>query len=115
MLPYLKEQYGNPSSIHKYGRLADKAIRTARKRISELINASPEEILLTSGGTESNNTALYGIAHLNKGKHIITSRIEHEAILEPCKRLEEEGFRVTYLPVDSHGFVNPQNVKDEII
>jgi cysteine desulfurase len=114
MLPYLKEQYGNPSSIHKFGRQADKAIRNARKRISELINASPDEILLTSGGTESNNTALYGIAHSNKGKHIITSSIEHEAILEPCKRLEEEGFRITYLPVDNHGLVNPQNVKDVI-
>ncbi len=114
MLPYLKEQYGNPSSIHKFGRQADKAIRIARKRISKLINANPEEILLTSGGTESNNTALYGIAHLNKGKHIITSSIEHEAILEPCKRLEEEGFRVTYLPVDKLGIVDPQNIKDSI-
>lgn len=114
MLPYLKEQYGNPSSIHKFGRVADKAIKTARKRISQLINANPNEILLTSGGTESNNTALYGIAHLNKGKHIITSSIEHEAILEPCKRLEEEGFRITYLPVDDRGLVSPQNVKDSI-
>lgn len=114
MLPYLKEQYGNPSSIHKFGRVADKAIKTARKRISQLINANPNEILLTSGGTESNNTALCGIAHLNKGKHIITSSIEHEAILEPCKRLEEEGFRITYLPVDDRGLVSPQNVKDSI-
>jgi len=114
MLPFLKEQYGNPSSIHKFGRQADKAIRNARKRISELINSSPDEILFTSGGTESNNTALYGIAHSNKGKHIITSSIEHEAILEPCKRLEEEGFRLTYLPVDNHGLVNPYDLKDAI-
>jgi len=114
MLPFLKEQYGNPSSIHKFGRQADKAIRNARKRISELINSSPDEILLTSGGTESNNTALYGIAHSNKGKHIITSSIEHEAILEPCKRLEEEGFRLTYIPVDNNGLVNPHDLKDAI-
>ena len=114
MLPFLKEQYGNPSSIHKFGRQADKAIRNARKRISELINSSPDEILFTSGGTESNNTALYGIAHSNKGNHIITSSIEHEAILEPCKRLEEEGFRLTYLPVDNHSLVNPHDLKDAI-
>ncbi len=114
MLPFLKEQYGNPSSIHRLGRQADKAIRNARKRISELINSSPDEILFTSGGTESNNTALYGIAHSNKGNHIITSSIEHEAILEPCKRLEEEGFRLTYLPVDNHGFVNPHDLKDAL-
>jgi len=114
MLPFLKEQYGNPSSIHRFGRQADKAIRNARKRISELINSSPDEILFTSGGTESNNTALYGIAHSNKGNHIITSSIEHEAILEPCKRLEEEGFRLTYLPVDNHGFVNPYDLKDAL-
>jgi len=114
MLPFLKEQYGNPSSIHKFGRQADKAIRNARKRISELINSSPDEILLTSGGTESNNTVLYGIAHSHKGKHIITSSIEHEAILEPCKRLEEEGFRLTYLPVDNNALVNPQDIKDAI-
>ncbi len=114
MLPFLKEQYGNPSSIHRLGRQADKAIRNARKRISELINSSPDEILFTSGGTESNNTALYGIAHSNKGNHIITSSIEHEAILEPCKRLEEEGFRLTYLPVDNHGLVNPHDLKDAL-
>jgi len=114
MLPFLKEQYGNPSSIHKFGRQADMAVRNARKRISELINSTPDEILFTSGGTESNNTALYGIAHSNKGNHIITSSIEHEAILEPCKRLEEEGFRLTYLPVDNHGLVNPHDLKDAL-
>jgi cysteine desulfurase len=114
MIPYFKEQYGNPSSIHKYGRLASTAIQTARKRIASLINAESNEILITSGGTESNNTALYGIAHHNKGKHIITSAIEHDAILEPCKRLEEEGFSITYLPVDKYGLVNPEDVEKEI-
>ncbi|MGI0011721.1 MAG: cysteine desulfurase family protein [Nitrosopumilaceae archaeon] len=114
MLPYFKEQFGNPSSIHKYGRLASMAVQNARKRIAVLINAEPKEILLTSGGTESNNTALYGIAYKNKGKHVITSSIEHDAILEPCKRLERDGFQVTYLPVDKHGLVNPDDVKRAI-
>jgi cysteine desulfurase len=114
MLPYFKEQFGNPSSIHKYGRFASMAVQNARKRIAALINAEPKEILLTSGGTESNNTALYGIAYKNKGKHIITSSIEHDAILEPCRRLEEEGFQVTYLPVDKYGLVNLDDVKSAI-
>ena len=114
MMPYFKEQYGNPSSIHKYGRLANIAIQNARKRIAALINAESSEILITSGGTESNNTALYGIAHHNVGKHIITSSIEHDAILEPCKRLEKEGFQITYLPVDKYGLVNPEDVEKEI-
>ncbi len=114
MIPYFKEQYGNPSSIHKYGRLANIAIQNARKRIASLINAESSEILITSGGTESNNTALYGIVHHSKGKHIITSSIEHDAILEPCKRLEEEGFQITYLPVDKYGLVNPEDVEKEI-
>lgn len=114
MIPYFKEQYGNPSSIHKYGRLARIAIQDARKRIASLINADHTEILLTSGGTESNNTAFYGITHQNKGKHIITSSIEHDAILEPCKHLEAEGFHITYLPVDRHGLVKPEDVEKEI-
>jgi len=114
MIPYFKEQYGNPSSIHKYGRLANSAIQSARKRIATLINAESSEILITSGGTESNNTALYGIAHYNKSKHIITSSVEHDAILEPCKRLEEEGFQITYLPVDKYGLVNPEDFEKEI-
>ena len=114
MLPYFKEQFGNPSSIHRYGRLASMAVQNARKKIASLINAEPKEILLTSGGTESNNTALYGIAYKNKGKHVITSSIEHDAILEPCKRLEKDGFQLTYLPVDKYGLVNPDDVKSAI-
>lgn len=110
MLPYFQEQFGNPSSIHRYGRLASIAIQNARKRIASLINAEPREILLTSGGTESNNTALYGIAHRKKGKHLVTSLIEHDAILEPCRYLERDGFQITYLPVDKHGLVNPEDV-----
>jgi cysteine desulfurase len=114
MIPFLKEQFGNPSSIHRYGRLALRAIQNARKQIAVLINAQPNEILLTSGGTESNNTALFGIANLKKGKHIITSSIEHEAILEPCKKLEKEGFRLTYIPVNDKGTVNPKDVENSI-
>lgn len=111
MLPYLKENYGNPSSIHRFGRIATKAIETARKRVAELINANPHEILFTSGGTESNNTALFGVMHKNKGKQLITSSIEHDAILEPCKRLESEGFKVVYLPVDGYGTVDISDLK----
>lgn len=114
MIPYFREQYGNPSSIHRHGRLANMAIQNARKQIASLINANSNEILLTSGGTESNNTAIYGIASQSKGKHIITSSIEHDAILEPCKRLEKEGYTISFLPVDKQGFVDPEDLKKEI-
>jgi len=114
MLPYLKEQYGNPSSIHRYGRLAHKAIEKARKQIASLINAEPSEILLTSGGTESNNTALRGIAMKNTSGRIITSSIEHDAILEPCKKLEQNGFDVDYLPVNKFGMVDSSVLKSHI-
>jgi len=114
MMPYLKEQYGNPSSIHRYGRLAHKAIEKARKQIANLINADPSEILFTSGGTESNNTALYGIVKKNPGSRIITSSIEHDAILEPCKRLEKEGFDIIYLPVNNQGLVDPLLLKNNL-
>ncbi|MEE9512341.1 MAG: cysteine desulfurase family protein [Nitrosopumilaceae archaeon] len=114
MIPFLKEQYGNPSSIHHSGRMASRAIQKARKQIANLISANPEEILLTSGGTESNNISLFGITHTNKGKHIITSSIEHDAVLEPCKKLEKEGFDVTYLPVSGDGLINPKDVKKSI-
>ena len=114
MLPYLKEQYGNPSSIHRYGRLAHKAIEKARKQIASLINAEPSEILLTSGGTESNNTALRGIAMKNISGQIITSSIEHDAILEPCKKLEQNGFDVDYLPVNKFGMVDSSVLKSHI-
>ena len=114
MLPFLKEQYGNPSSIHRYGRIAQKAIEKARKQIANLINADPSEILFTSGGTESNNMALYGIAKQNPRSAIITSSIEHDAILEPCKKMEKEGFDVVYLPVDKFGLVDPLILKNHL-
>lgn len=114
MIPFLQDQFGNPSSIHRYGRFAQRAIQNARKQIAHLINSEPNEILLTSGGTESNNTALFGLAHAAKGNHIITSSIEHEAILEPCKKLEKEGFEITYIPVDNSGLVNSKDIEKSI-
>ncbi|MDC0897053.1 cysteine desulfurase family protein [Nitrosopumilus sp.] len=114
MLPFLKEQYGNPSSIHRYGRLTRKAIHKARKQIALLINADPAEILITSGGTESNNTALMGISSQFPSSQIITSSIEHDAILEPCKKLSLNGFRVDYLPVDSFGMIDTSDLQNII-
>ncbi len=107
MLPYLKENYGNPSSIHKLGRQANNALDLARKRIARLIN-SQGKVIFTSGATEANNLALKGLAYAMraKGDHIITSSVEHEAVLEPCRELEHEGFKVTYLPVDRQGMVD---------
>jgi len=114
MLPYLKDQYGNPSSIHRYGRLANKAIEKARKQIALLINADPSEIFLTSGGTESNNMALWGIAAKKPSSKIITSSIEHDAILEPCKKLAKNGFDIIYIPVDNRVIVNLDELKNSL-
>ena len=114
MLPFFREEYGNPSSIHRHGRLANIAIQNARKRIAALINADSNEILITSGGTESNNTVIYGLASQSKGRQIITSSIEHDAILEPCRYLEQKGYRISYLPVDQYGLVNPADLEKEI-
>lgn len=111
MMPYLKENYGNPSSIHRFGRIATKALDLARKRIADLIGASPNEILFTSGGTESNNTALFGTMNQSKGKTLITTSIEHDAVLEPCKKLEQLGHNVIYLPVDSAGMIDVENLE----
>ena len=114
MVPFLQEQFGNPSSIHKYGRTALRALQNSRKQIAHLINSEPNEILFTSGGTESNNTALFGLAHIAKGNHIITSSIEHEAILEPCKKLQKEGFEITYVPVNDLGMINLSDIEKSI-
>ena len=123
MLPYFDIQYGNPSSIHQFGRKAKNAVQKARKQVAALIGAEPDEILFTSGGTESNNTILYGIPKLHEithvdfdigNNHAITSSIEHEAILEPCKKLEEMGFKVTYISVDEYGAVDSNSIADSI-
>ncbi len=114
MLPYLKEQYGNASSIHRYGRMSRKAIEKSRKQIASLINADPSEILITSGGTESNNTVLRGIPLKNIPSNVITSSIEHDAILEPCKKLSQNGLEIMYLSVDKFGMINPSELKNTI-
>lgn len=116
MLPYFTDKFGNPSSIHAYGQEAKVAIEAARKNVAGLIGASEEEIFFTSGGTESDNSALQGIclANQNNGNHIITTTIEHHAVLETCNHFEKQGFKVTYLPVDKFGMVDPADVKKAI-
>ncbi|MBU1027007.1 MAG: cysteine desulfurase NifS [Candidatus Margulisbacteria bacterium] len=113
MQPYFSEKFGNPSSLHAFGQEARSAVEQAREQVAKLINARPEEIVFTSSGTEANNFVLHGISFANKdkGNHIITSQIEHHAILEPCHFLEKQGFNATYLPVDKYGLVNPKDVE----
>ena len=116
MLPYFHEGFGNPSSIHACGQEAKRAVEEARTSVARLISAEAEEICFTSGGTEADNFALEGVAFADekKGSHIITTAIEHHAILETCKFLEKRGFKVTYLPVDKYGMVDPDDVKKAI-
>lgn len=116
MLPYLGDIFGNPSSIHSYGQEARAAVEEARSKVAALVGARDEEIVFTASGTESDNSAVKGIAFANeaKGNHIITSAIEHHAVMEPCKFLEKRGFRVTYLPVDKYGLVDPDQVRKAI-
>ena len=107
MIPFFSDKFGNASSLHAFGREAKEALEESRQRLARLLNADPEEIVFTSGGTESDNLALRGIAYKNRnsGRHIITSCIEHPAILETCRSLEQEGFTVTYLPVNREGLI----------
>ena len=116
MLPYFTDVFGNPSSIHSYGQEGKEAIEEARVKVAELIGAQDEEIVFTSGGTEADNFALKGVAYANekKGNHIIASPIEHHAVMETCKFLEQRGFRVTFLPVDEYGLVDPDDVRRAI-
>jgi len=116
MHPYLTEYFGNPSSMHSYGTKTKTAIENARRQVAALLNCNPSEIIFTSGGTESNNYAIKGIAleHRRKGNHIITSSIEHPAVIEVCKYLEKSGFEVSYLPVDKYGLVSVESVKSSI-
>lgn len=116
MLPYLKQQYGNPSSIHYFGRETTRAIQLARKRVAELVGAKPAEITFTSGGTEADNLAIKGAADYARSNnaarnHVIASYVEHDAVLEPCRDLERLGYRVTFLPVDAQGLVRPEELK----
>lgn len=116
MMPYLKDFFGNPSSSHWYGQQTKKAVEQSRQQLAKLLNCSPQEIVFTSGGSESNNYALKGYAFANrhKGKHIITSKIEHPAIVEVCKFLETQGFEITYLPVDETGRLKIQDLENAI-
>jgi cysteine desulfurase len=117
MMPYFTEIFGNPSSVHQFGREAKVAIEEARERIANFINAKPSEIVFTSGGTEADNFAIFGIAmaNLKRGKnHIITTQVEHHAVLDACMFLQKNGFDVTFLKVGSDGIVDPDDVKQVI-
>ena len=116
MLPYFDKKFGNASSLHQFGQEAKEALENNRETVAKLINAEPREVIFTSGGTESDNWAIKKIAFTNedRGNHIITSKIEHHAVLESCEFLEKNGFKVTYLPVDKYGLVNPEDIKKAI-
>ncbi len=116
MLPFFTETFGNPSSLHTFGQEAKDAMEEAREKVASAIGATPDEIVFTSGGTESDNFAVKGVAFAKqeKGKHIITSAIEHHAVLEPCRFLEKMGYEITRLPVDSKGLIDPSDVKKAI-
>ena len=116
MEPYLTQEYGNPSSIYNIGRKAKKAIEEAREKVAKLIGADKNDIYFTSCGSESDNTALKGIAYSNKnkGNHIITSKIEHHAILESCEQLETQGFEVTYVNVNKDGIIDLEELRNAI-
>ncbi len=116
MIPFMKEHFGNPSSSHYYGKEPREAIESARERVARLINCHPDEVIFTSGCTESNNHALRGVAEAygKKGNHIITTAIEHPAVIEPCLYLMNQGFDVTFVPVDRNGVVDIDQLAKEI-
>jgi len=120
MTPYFDKYFGNPSSIHSYGREAYEAIEKSRSKIAGILNADADEIIFTSGGTESDNLGIMGVAYLNKdkrnskGNNIITSTIEHPAVLETCKHLEKQGFNIKYLPVDNYGLIRNEDLEEAI-
>jgi len=116
MVEYMTDLYGNPSSVHSFGRVTRKAVEEAREKTARAIGAEPNEIIFTSGGTEADNLAIRGVAYANKkrGNHIITTSIEHHAVLDTCKSLEREGFQVTYVPVDEEGLIKLEELKKAI-
>ena len=114
MLPYFTQQYGNPSSIHAFGREAHRALENARKQVAAALNCEAREVFFTAGGSESDNWAIRCALQAKQGKHIITSAIEHHAVLHTCEYMEKQGYEVTYLPVDEFGLVSPEDVKKAI-
>ena len=114
MLPYFAQQYGNPSSIHAFGREAHRALENARKQVAAALNCEPREVFFTAGGSESDNWAIRCALQAKQGRHIITSAIEHHAVLHTCEYMEKQGYEVTYLPVDEFGIVSPEDVKKAI-
>lgn len=116
MMLFYNERYGNASSLHELGSKAKKGLENAREVIAKKLNASPQEIIFTSGGTESNNLTIKGIAFANKdkGKHIITTKVEHDCVLNACKWLEKQGYEVTYLDVNEEGFIDLEDLKSKI-
>lgn len=116
MRPFLEKEFGNPSSAHPYGHAAETAVERSRRQVAQVLDCLPQEITFTSGGTESNNYAIQGIAHARreKGRHIITSQIEHPAVLEVCRNLGSQGFEITYLLPNKKGIIRPADVQDAI-
>ncbi|MGH7892507.1 MAG: cysteine desulfurase family protein, partial [Thermodesulfobacteriota bacterium] len=117
MMPYFKDGFGNPSSIHSFGMKGKGALDRAREQVAALINASPREIVFTSGGSESNNYAVKGVALADAGKkrnHLVTTKVEHESVLEAFRSLERSGFRVAYLGVDASGIIDLDELRDSI-
>src|SRR3982075_3890859 len=117
MLPYFTQDFGNSASRnHAFGWAAEEAVETARKQVADLIGANPKEIIFTSGATESNNLAIKGVAEMyaEKGNHIITAATEHKAIIDTCKHLEKDGYRVTYLAVQKDGLINLDDLRSAI-
>jgi cysteine desulfurase len=114
MLPYFSERFGNASSVHGFGREAREGLETAREQIAGFLRVSKDEIVFTSGGTESDNLGIKGIAAARRSGHIVTSQIEHHAVLRTCETLEAQGFTVTYLPVDEYGMVRPEDLEKAI-
>lgn len=114
MMPYLRDYYGNASTLYELGQISKKAIEISREKIAKCLNVLPEEIYFTGSGTEADNICICGIAKENKGKHIITSKFEHLAVLNTCKQLEDEGFEVTYVDIEKNGIIDTQKIKEAI-
>jgi cysteine desulfurase len=114
MLPYFSERFANPSSVHGFGREAREGLETAREQVARFLHVSKDELVFTSGGTESDNLGIKGIAAAKRAGHIVTSQIEHHAVLRTCETLETQGFAVTYLPVDEYGMVRPEDLEKAI-